>query len=88
MSPREHIFATYSRRIRGAKDLRQNRAIARQPERISVWASGVNTSLLTLSLFMVGVLGADNHNLAVAFDDLAFVAHRLNRRSDFHDGLL
>ena len=65
-----------------------NRAIARQPERISVWASGINARLLTLSLFVVGVLGANNHNLAVALDDLAFIAHRLNRRSDFHDGLL
>lgn len=37
---------------------------------------------------MVCVLGADDHNLAVAFDDFAFIAHGLNRRSYFHDKLL
>ena len=39
---------------------------------------------LALSLLMALVLGTDNHNLAVSFNYLAFVAHRLYRRSDFH----
>lgn len=33
---------------------------------------------------MAGVLGANYHNLAVSFDDLALVAHRFYRGSDFH----
>lgn len=40
---------------------------------------------LALSLLMALVLGTDNHNLAVSFDDLALVAHRLNRGSYFHN---
>ena len=44
-------------------------------------------AFLTLTLFVVGILGADNHNSAVSFDNLAFVAHRFNTGSDFHDNL-
>ena len=33
-------------------------------------------ALSALSLFMALVLGADDHDLAVSFDDFAFVAHR------------
>lgn len=39
---------------------------------------------LALSLLMALVLGANNHNLAFSFDDSAFIAHRLYRRSYFH----
>lgn len=39
--------------------------------------------LSTLALFMLRVL-ANNHDSAVALDDLAFLAHRLHGRSDFH----
>ena len=38
---------------------------------------------LTLALLVLGVL-ADNHNLTLALDDLALLAHGLNGRSDFH----
>ena len=38
---------------------------------------------LTLSLLMFGVL-ADDHDFALALDDLALLAHGLDRRSDFH----
>ena len=38
-----------------------------------------------LALFMALVLGTDNHNLAVPFDYLALIAHRLYRRSNFHN---
>ena len=37
---------------------------------------------------MALVLGADHHNFAVPFDDLALIAHRLYRRSNFHNCLL
>lgn len=47
-----------------------------------------NNAGLALSLFMALVLGTDNHNLAVSFNYLAFIAHRLYRRSDFHIILL
>lgn len=43
---------------------------------------------LALSLLMALVLGTDNHNLAVSLDYLAFIAHRLYRRSNFHDNFL
>jgi len=43
---------------------------------------------LALSLLMVGVFAADHHNFAVPFDDLALVAHRFDRRSDFHSCVL
>ena len=33
---------------------------------------------------MALILGTDDHNLAVSLDNLAFVAHRFNRRSYFH----
>ncbi len=33
-------------------------------------------ALSALSLFMALVLGANDHDLAVSFDDFAFVAHR------------
>ena len=38
----------------------------------------------TLTLFVLGV-GADDHDFAMAPNDFALVANRLNRRSDFHD---
>ena len=31
--------------------------------------------VLALSLFMLGILGTNNHNFAVTFDNLALVAH-------------
>ena len=37
-----------------------------------------------LALLMLGVV-TDDHDLALTLDDLAFFAHFLNRRSDFHD---
>lgn len=40
---------------------------------------------LTLSLLVALVLGTDNHNFAVSFNYLAFVAHGLYGRSYFHD---
>ena len=46
---------------------------------------GVHTPVtgLTLALLVLGVL-ADNHNAALALDDLALLAHGLNGRSNFH----
>ena len=38
---------------------------------------------LALTLLVLGVL-ADNHNLTLALDDLALLAHGLNGRSYFH----
>ena len=43
---------------------------------------------LALSLLMALVLGTDDHNLAVSLDNLAFIAHRFNRRSYFHKKFL
>jgi hypothetical protein len=41
-----------------------------------------------LALLVLGVL-ADDHDFALALDDLALLAHGLDRRSDFHvDNLL
>ena len=40
-----------------------------------------------LTLLVIGILGADNHNSAVSFDDLALVAHGFNTGSDFHNNL-
>ena len=40
--------------------------------------------ILTLSLLMALVLGANYHNFAFSFDYLAFVAHRFYRRSYLH----
>jgi hypothetical protein len=40
--------------------------------------------ILTLTLFVIGVFGANHHDFAVALDNLAFVAHRLYGCSDFH----
>ena len=40
-------------------------------------------NLLALTLFMLGVV-ADDHDFALALDDLALLAHRLHGRSDFH----
>ena len=37
-----------------------------------------------LFLLMIGILGANHHDFAVAFDDLALVAHGFYGRSDFH----
>ena len=45
---------------------------------------GVMPPRSALALLMALVLGADDHNLAVPFDDFAFVAHGFDRRSDFH----
>ena len=45
---------------------------------------GKARGLLTLSLFMALVLGADNHYFAVSFNNFALVAHRFYRRSNFH----
>jgi hypothetical protein len=39
---------------------------------------------LTLSLLVLGVF-ANNHNFALALDDLALLAHGLDARSDFHN---
>src|SRR5690242_16786238 len=39
---------------------------------------------LALPLLMLGVLAADDHHDALAPDDLAVLAARLDRRSDFH----
>ena len=46
---------------------------------------GVHTPVtgLTLALLVLGVL-ADNHNAALALDDLALFAHGLHGRSNFH----
>ena len=41
-------------------------------------------SMLALALLVALVLGTDDHDLAVAFDNFALVAHRFDRRSDFH----
>ncbi len=41
------------------------------------------TSILTLALLVLGVL-ADDHDFALALDDLALLAHGLHGRSDFH----
>ena len=46
---------------------------------------GVVPPRSALALFMALVLGTDNHNLAVPFDYLALIAHRLYRRSNFHN---
>ena len=40
-------------------------------------------AILTLALLVLGVL-ADNHDFALALDDLALLAHGLHGRSDFH----
>ena len=39
--------------------------------------------ILTLALLVLGVL-ADDHDFALALDDLALLAHGLDGRSDFH----
>ena len=38
---------------------------------------------LALTLLVLGVF-ANNHNFALALDDLALLAHGLHARSDFH----
>ena len=43
--------------------------------------------LLALSLLMAPVLGTDDHNFAVSLNNFALIAHRLYRRSDFHNFL-
>ena len=43
--------------------------------------------LLTLSLLVLGIF-ANDHDSALALDDLALLAHGLDRRSDFHDSNL
>ena len=42
-----------------------------------------SASILTLALLVLGVL-ADDHDFALALDDLALFAHGLHGRSDFH----
>ena len=37
-----------------------------------------------LSLLVIGILGADDHYLAVSFDNLAFVAHGFYGSTNFH----
>ena len=37
-----------------------------------------NARALTLSLLMLGIFGTNNHNFAVALDNLALVAHGFN----------
>jgi hypothetical protein len=37
-----------------------------------------------LTLLVIGIFRAYDHNLAVSFDDLAFVAHRFYGRTYFH----
>ena len=56
-----------------------------QPRLVAELIMGVYTPVigLTLALLVLGVL-ADNHNAALALDDLALLAHGLNGRSDFH----
>lgn len=38
----------------------------------------------TLLLFMLFVLGTNDHDRSVSFDYLAFIANRFHRWSDFH----
>ena len=45
--------------------------------------SGALRFPLALLLLMLGVF-ADNHDVTLALDDLALLAHGLDRRSDFH----
>ena len=45
--------------------------------------SGNVTLCLTLALLVLGIL-ADDHDFALALDDLALLAHGLHGRSDFH----
>ena len=47
--------------------------------------NGENAKGLALTLLVIGILGADNHNSAVSLDDLAFVTHGFNTGSDFHN---
>ena len=46
-------------------------------------AKSLSRLRLTLALLVLGVL-ADNHDFALALDDLALLAHGLHGRSDFH----
>ena len=48
-----------------------------------MWGVHPGLCRLTLALLVLGVL-ADDHDAALALDDLALLAHGLNRRSDFH----
>lgn len=43
---------------------------------------------LALALLMRLILGTNHHNFAVSFNNFAFIAHRLYRRSDFHNKIL
>ncbi len=43
---------------------------------------------LALSLLMALVFGTNYHNFSVSLNDFALIAHRLYRRSDFHNFLL
>jgi hypothetical protein len=45
------------------------------------------TALSTLSLFVTGIL-TDNPNNSFTFDYLAFIAHLLDRSSNFHDEII
>ena len=42
------------------------------------------STVLALSLLMALILRADDHDLSVSLDDLALVAHGLDRRTYFH----
>ena len=56
-----------------------------QPRLVAEFMNGViyPGTALTLALLVLGVL-ADNHNAALALDDLALLAHGLHGRSNFH----
>ena len=45
-------------------------------------------AILALSLLMALVFRTNHHNLSISLDDLALVAHRFYRRSDFHKSFL
>ena len=40
---------------------------------------------LALTLFVTGVLTANDHHFSVTADNFAFITHGFNRRSYFHD---
>ena len=45
-------------------------------------------AFLALTLLVALILRANNHYFAVSFDNFAFIAHRLYRRSYFHFEIL
>lgn len=44
---------------------------------LATFSAPICANRLALALFVALVLGTDNHNLAVSFDNFAFIAHRL-----------